>query len=183
MAMRRNSPPPPLDTDGLDRLALRYVERFATTRAKLVAYLDRKLRERGWAGDRPPDTAAIAQRMAEFRYVDDRAFAEARVRAMGRRGLGARRIADALRAAGVAGEDGESVQDAIADQAEASAIAFARRKRLGPFAAAPPADRRAEDRAFAAMLRAGHSLDRTRRILAMTPDDVARYEAESNEIG
>ncbi len=49
--------------------------------------------------------------------------------------------------------------------------------------AAPPADRRAADRAFAAMLRAGHDLDRTRRVLAMTADDVARYEAESDEIG
>ena len=65
----------------------------------------------------------------------------------------------------------------------ASAIAFARRKRLGPFALSPPADRRTQDRAFAAMLRAGHDLDRTRRVLTMTPDDVARYEAESGEIG
>ena len=39
----------PLDEQGLNGLALRYVERFATTRAKLRAYLDRKLRERGWA--------------------------------------------------------------------------------------------------------------------------------------
>jgi regulatory protein len=33
--------PGPLDSAALDRLALRYVERFATTRAKLAAYLAR----------------------------------------------------------------------------------------------------------------------------------------------
>ncbi|KTW08260.1 RecX family transcriptional regulator, partial [Sphingomonas sanguinis] len=38
----------------LERLALRYVERFATTEGKLVDYLTRKLRERGWAGEGAP---------------------------------------------------------------------------------------------------------------------------------
>ena len=37
----------PLDAAALDRLALRYVERFATTRGKLADYLRRKMRERG----------------------------------------------------------------------------------------------------------------------------------------
>src|SRR3546814_652087 len=67
----------PLDAAALDRLALRYVERFATTRAKLAAYLARKIRERGWAGARV-EPAEVASRMAALGYVDDRAFAEAR---------------------------------------------------------------------------------------------------------
>ncbi|HVJ00769.1 MAG TPA: RecX family transcriptional regulator, partial [Sphingomonas sp.] len=59
---RSRRPLSPLDRADLERLALRYVERFATTRARLAAYLDRKIRERGWAGEGSPDTVALAQR-------------------------------------------------------------------------------------------------------------------------
>ena len=74
----------------MDRLALRYVERFATTRGKLSDYLTRKIRERGWAGERPADPVAVAQRMADLGYVNDRLYAEAKAGAMTRRGLGAK---------------------------------------------------------------------------------------------
>jgi regulatory protein len=181
MTMRRDkSPPPPLDAAMLDRLALRYVERFATTRGKLRDYLRRKIRERGWDGQEAADVAGLADRMAELGYIDDRSFAEARVRAMGQRGLGERRISGALRAAGIEGEDSDAVQPSIEDQAEASAIAFARRRRIGPFARGE-VDRTAHDRAIGAMLRAGHDFDRSRRILAMTPQDVDRFDAESGD--
>ena len=169
MARDRRNPPPPLDAGTLDRLALRYVERYATTRGKLRDYLTRKLRERGWAGGAPADVAALAERLAGLGYIDDRGFAEARARSMGRRGLGARRIAGDLRAAGIEAEDSDALQPAIDAQADASAIAFARRRRIGPFAR-EVADRPARDRALAAMLRAGHDYDRARRVLAMTPE-------------
>ena len=47
---RERRQPPPLDAAALERLALRYVERFATTRGRLTDYLTRKIRERGWEG-------------------------------------------------------------------------------------------------------------------------------------
>jgi len=181
MTMRRpSSPPPPLDPSALERLALRYVERFATTRGKLRDYLTRKIRERGWEGEACPDVAGLAERMAELRYIDDLAFAEARVAAMGRRGLGARRIGGALHAAGIVAEDAAAVAPAIDEQAEASAIAFARRRRLGPFARAP-LDRAGEAKALAAMLRAGHSVDRARRVLALSADDLTQMGADAPE--
>ncbi len=65
-AQSRRKPRPPLDKSALDELALRYVGRFATTRAKLISYLGRKLRERGWAGSREADVAAVADRLAEL---------------------------------------------------------------------------------------------------------------------
>ncbi len=176
---RDRKPPPPLDAARIERLALRYVERYATTRGKLREYLARKIRERGWEGE-TIDIAALAERMAELGYIDDRGFAEARVGAMGRRGLGARRISGALRAAGIETADSEAVRPAMDDQADASAIAFARRKRIGPFAR-EIADRPQRDRAFAAMLRAGHDFERARRVLAMTLDEVDQFEADSAE--
>jgi regulatory protein len=178
MAMRTDRrPPPPLDGPQLERLALRYVERFATTRGKLASYLSRKLRERGWAGEGAPDPPAIAERMAALGYVDDRGFATARAAAMGRRGLGARRIAGAFREAGIGDDDAAAVAPAIAADAERSALAFARRRRIGPFAAAP-ADRAGREKALAAMLRAGHGLDMSRRIVALDADALAEFEAE-----
>jgi regulatory protein len=156
-----------LDAAALDRLALRYVERFATTRGRLTDYLRRKVRERGWEGA-PVDPRQIAERMAELGYVDDQAYAEARASTMARRGLGARRIAGAFRQAGIAEEDAEAVAPAIAESANDAALAFARRRRIGPWAREVP-DRPTAEKQVAAMLRAGHRLDLARRIVRMTP--------------
>jgi regulatory protein len=160
---------PPLDKRSLERLALRYVERFATTRARLTDYLARKIRERGWEGDRI-DPAEIAEKMAELGYIDDRSYAEAKAAAMGRRGLGARRVAGMLRQAGVQGDDAEAIVPAIQDRAVDTAITFARRRRIGPFAD-QVADRATREKQIAAMLRGGHSPALARRIAMMAPGD------------
>lgn len=167
-------PPPPLDAAGLDALALRYVERFATTRGKLAAYLKRKVRERGWSGP-PADPQAIAERMAGLGYVDDRAFAEAKARALVRRGYGARRVSQALHAAHVAPGDAAAALEGSEEQAFSSALAFARRRRFGPFAAAAPDDR-TRDRQIAAMLRAGHSFSLARRIISAPVGEVPEQD-------
>ncbi|WP_374943345.1 regulatory protein RecX [Sphingomonas sp.] len=166
-AKRERRPPPPLDAAALERLALRYVERFATTRGRLADYLKRKVRERGWEGT-PADPRAVADRMAELGYIDDRAYAEARATAMTRRGLGARRIAGAFRQAGIDDVDAQAVAPAIAESAGAAALAFARRRRIGPWAR-DRADRAGAQKQIAAMLRAGHRFDLARRIVALPP--------------
>lgn len=166
---RERRKPPPLDQAALDRLALRYVERFATTRGKLTDYLNRKVRERGWDGP-PADPRAVAERMAALGYVDDRAFAEARASAMSRRGLGERRVRTAFRAAGIDGEDAEAATSGLGAQAVETALAFARRRRIGPFAA-EPADRDQRDKQVAAMIRAGHGFTLARRIASLAPGE------------
>lgn len=168
-------PPPPLNRAALDALALRYVERFATTRGKLAAYLARKIRERGWDGP-PADPQAIAERMAGYGYVDDRAYAEAKARALTRRGYGARRVSQALHAAHVAPADAGQALEESADQAFESALAHARRRRFGPFANSP-SDEATRARQLAAMLRAGHDFALARRIVAAAPgEDLEPYD-------
>jgi regulatory protein len=162
---------PPLDEAALKALALAYAARFATTRARLLAYLARKLKERGWAGDTPPATEALADRLVALGYVDDKAYAGMKRRAMAARGLGPARVAMALTADGVAPEDRGDAPDAAA--ALASAIAFARRKRLGPFARVPASDPASRQRAMAAMLRAGHAASVARRVLALASAEEA----------
>jgi regulatory protein len=169
-ARRPTASPKPLDAAALERLALRYVERYATTRARLRQYLARKLRERGWEGPEVPPIDSLAERMAELRYVDDRVFAENKAAAMGRRGLGTRRVEEALRHAGVAAADVEAVADASADEAVESALRFAKRRRIGPFSAAA-ADRDMARKQVAAMVRAGHAPSVAWQIVRLSPGD------------
>lgn len=160
---------PPLDEGGLNELALRYVGRFATTRAKLRSYLARKLRERGWEGAREPDVAAIAERFAEQGYVNDASYALAKSQALTGRGLGKRRVAEALRAAGIDEEDGAAAQEHADEEAVSAALKFARRRRFGPYADSAPRDPRDKEKALAAMIRAGHRFELAKAILALPP--------------
>ena len=171
MAMSARKPPkprPPLDAARLDELALAYVGRFATSRAKLAAYLDRKLRERGWAGERPADVGTLVERLARLGYIDDKAFALSKARSLTARGYGERRVRQALRGAGIAEDDGEAARDHAVGEAVEAALRLARRRRIGPFANSPlsPKDR---ERALSAMLRAGHGFALARALLDMPP--------------
>lgn len=174
--MRRpKSPQRPLDAERLERLALFYAGRYAVTRAKLAAYLTRKLRERGWDGAGDPPVERLVARFAELGYVDDRAFADARAASLGRRGYGARRVDQALRAAGIGQEDGAAAREQARGQAWDAALRFAERKRIGPFAAERP-DRPGREKALAAMLRAGHPLGLARRIAGAAPGEIPAQE-------
>lgn len=172
MSRRRDphddSPIPPLDAAGLERIALAYVGRYATTRARLTAYLRRKLGERGWSGDGAAPVDALVERCATLGYVDDRQFAVMRAASLGRRGYGARRVGDALRAAGIKAEDSAEANVAATGSAWETAVAFARRRRIGPFAAIhADADRRRK--AMGAMMRAGHDFEISRRLVDAPP--------------
>ncbi|WP_114227003.1 MULTISPECIES: regulatory protein RecX [Sphingomonas] len=169
-ARRERRAPKPLDEERLRELALHYVGRFATTRAKLRTYLERKLRERGWAGAQPPDTAALVERIGELGYVDDRVFALAKAGSLTARGLGGRRVRQALHQAGVGEEDAAGGLDLAAGQAGESALRFARRKRIGPFALLRP-DPAGREKALAALVRAGHDFTLAKRIVAAEPGE------------
>jgi regulatory protein len=162
--MRRSNgrrPRPPLDQDRLKELALSYVGKYATTRAKLAAYLSRKVRERGWSDAGSPNIELLVERFADTGLVDDATFALAKSRSLSERGYGEGRVRQALRAAGITDPDSEAARELAADDAVASALRFARRRRIGPFA-----DR---EKAIAAMIRAGHSFELARVVAGMEP--------------
>ena len=155
---------PPFDEAGLEQAALHYAGRYATSRAKLAAYLHRKLRERGWAGPGEAPVERLIERMAALGYVDDRAFAVARATSLGRRGYGARRISAALHAAGVEEADAADAREVARADAWDAALRFARRRLFGPFAV-EDMSRESREKALGALLRAGHPLDLARRIV------------------
>ena len=169
--MRRTGtrkPRPPLDEERLKELALAYVARFATSRAKLRTYLARKLRERGWAGGGEPPVEALVESAARAGFVDDGAFALAKARSLTARGYGDRRVAQALRGAGIGESDGEEARAHARAEAVEAALHFARRRRIGPFATAAP-EPKAREKALAAMIRAGHGLGLSKAIVALAP--------------
>jgi len=171
---RHQKPRPPLDREALERIALHYVGRYATTRARLKSYLTRKVKERGFEGA-PPDLDSLAERLAGLGYVDDAAFAAARAASLQRRGYGERRIGEALRFAGIEDEEAQAVKEVARGGAWGAALRFAQRKRIGPYAteAADPAGRQ---KAFAAMMRAGHPFEIARRIVHTSPGDIPQSD-------
>jgi regulatory protein len=163
-------PRPPLDAKRLEELALRYVGRYATSRAKLVGYLARKVRERGWNGSDVPDFEAIASRFCELGYVDDAAYALAKSQSLTNRGYGKRRLEERLRTAGI-GEEGTAAREHADAHAVDAALRFAERRRIGPFGSSG-GDPHQREKAIAAMVRAGHSFSLARTIVSW-PEGVA----------
>jgi regulatory protein len=161
--------PRPLNAEQLRELALRYVGKYATTRAKLRQYLERKLRERGWDGEGDPNLDQIANRFAELGLVDDAAYALAKSRSLSGRGYGKRRVVEELRHAGVEEADGADAAAHADDAAVDAALSLARRRRIGPFAA-EPADPKQREKWIAAMIRAGHGFAIAKAISGLPPD-------------
>jgi len=168
---RQRKPPSALDEAKLRELALAYVSRFSTTRAKLRAYLGRKVRERGWAGDRDADVAGIVEAIAERGYVDDSGYALTKAQALTDRGYGKRRVMEKLRAAGVEEADGAPATEHAEAQAVRAALRFAERRRIGPFSTLAPDEASERDRQIAAMIRAGHPFRLARAITDLPPGE------------
>ncbi len=164
----------PLDPALLEKWALAYLERYASSAENLRRVLERRVRRR-IGGDRIDLAAAgvlIAAVVARYReagLLDDTAYAAARARRRLARGEPLRRIAAGLAAKGVGAADAASALAALREDAIdpdlAAACAFARRRRIGPFRAGPAAAaaRRHELAAFA---RAGFARNVAERVLA-----------------
>jgi len=181
-AKRREKPTPaPLDSARLRDLALSYVARFATSAAKLEAYLARKIRERGAEDELGPDAVrALVDRLVDLGYVDDEAYARAKSGGLLRRGYGARRVDQALRGAGI----DEEVCDAVRpDEAGArhAALTLVQKRRFGPYAV-QPADRAKREKQIAAMIRAGHGFDAARALIeAGSVDEAEQWAIELDD--
>ena len=127
--------------------------------------------------------------MIELGYVDDDAYARAKSRDLTARGYGARRVEQALWAAGVE----ENVrEDHAPSEAESrrAAVLLARERGFGPYGRrveedeAPEARHKRREKQVAAMLRAGHQFSHAAFILdASAPGEIDQWleEAEDDE--
>lgn len=162
----------PATVEHLERVALRYLERYAGTTERVRRVLARRVTQSVAEFGTDPDEGAraideVLGKLRRLGYLDDARFAVARVRSLRKRGKSARAVRAALSAQGVAQD---VVERALAEEegedAELEAArAFVRRRRLGPHRPAEARDAERE-KDLARLARAGFSYDVAVRALA-----------------
>ena len=160
----------------LERWALAYLGRFASSAENLRRVLRRRARRRSPASPEVVQQAeglidALVDRYRDSGLLDDAAYAAARVQSLHRRGESATKIRARLAAKGVenavAAEAVLALRGEIPDPDLAAACAFARRRRLGPYRRSA-ADPKRELGVFA---RAGFGRQVAERVLACADTD------------
>ncbi len=164
--MKQKTPPPPLSKQKLDELALTYVARYATTEVKLKRYLSRKIKERGMVDGVWIDLDDITQKLTQLGFVNDEHYAQMKTDSLLRRGYGKQRVVGALRQAGIAESTVENLTNIEDQSAMNAAMAFAKRRRFGPFYKGL-ITREIEQKQIAAFLRAGHDYATVKYILKL----------------
>jgi regulatory protein len=182
--LRTPAPKPP-DRAALHEAALAHLGRFAATEAQLLRVLQRRVQRwerRAREANVEPDsivagTAAglafareVVCRLVAAGAVDDATFAAARAQRLHREGRSRRAIAAHLAARGVAAETAGAALPADETSELDAAVAFARRRRIGPFRAGE-ADAARRLRELGALARAGFPRDVALRALAMNEAD------------
>jgi regulatory protein len=176
---RGRKPPKPLTKERLEKAALAYLERYASSAANLRRVLTRRAqRSAGVEGSADLDTArgwieALVARYQGAGLLDDRAYAEAQARSARRLGRSRRAIGERLKAKGIDAETASAAltaadEDAAEPDREA-ALAFARRRRIGPFRKTARAEHAQRD--MAALARAGFSYDIARDVIGGAPEE------------
>jgi regulatory protein len=166
-------PPRPVTSAYLQRAALSYLERYASSAENLRRVLRRKIEKRCRLRGEEPDpfyalVDDVVERSLRGGLVDDTRYARARVATLRRRGGSARAIQAKLSVKGVDRETiaaalGGEDRDRAADE-EAAAHAFARRRKIGPYR---PGERGPyRDKDMASLGRAGFPFDLVRRVIA-----------------
>ena len=181
----RPEAPSVLTTARLRDIALQYLGRQASSEANLRRVLARRLARAARGGAVEPAEARariddVIAGLSRSGLLDDRAFAEGRAASLRRRGFSAHGIRARLRAQGV---DRDLIEAALAAHdrpvplAElAAALAYARRRRLGPYRA--KLRRQYRDKDLASLSRAGFPYDIARRIV-----EAATAEELEGEVG
>jgi regulatory protein len=167
-------PPRKVTPAYLQRAALAYLERYASSAENLRRVLRRKVDKRcRLRGEDPAEFHEIIDEVVakslRSGLIDDTRYAEARVATLRRRGGSARAIQAKLSAKGV---DRTAIAAALEGEEgdeEQAALAFARRRKLGPFRPSERAPYRDKD--LAAMARAGFRFDVARDVVDAERDD------------
>ena len=162
----------------LERAAVFYLQRFASSSENLRQVLTRKARRRARASsqagedgpevDVAPLVDAVVARAVAAGLLDDRTYADAKLVSLLRRGTSARTARAALASKGVGAE---LVSAALAEAAPddlAQARRYAERRRLGPWRSRPDPSLRERD--LAALARAGFPYRVATQVLDADPD-------------
>lgn len=179
----RRRKPKKASPEYLERAALHYLERYATSAANLRRVLMRRVLRSAEAHGTDPDEGAaqvdaLIARYRESGLLDDAAYARLRAESLHRQGASRRLTRAKLAAKGVGAEDVEGALDALSEETPspdlAAACNYARRRRLGPWRNADRAAHR--DRDLAALGRQGFGYDVARTVVDAKDRDALEAE-------
>jgi regulatory protein len=165
-----------IDRELLERWALAYLGRYASSAENLRRVLLRRVRRRSPPGSEavPQAAALIASLVERYRragLLDDALYAAQRAQSLNRRGESMGKIRARLVAQGIENSTATDALSALRDETGdpdlAAACAFARRRRLGAYRSSAPD--RARD--LAALARAGFSRRIAEQVLACADTD------------
>lgn len=187
MREKRQKRPRRITPDYLERAALHYLERYASSSENLRRVLGRKVwKAAREGGEVDEDQAAgwidaLLDKLRRAGLLDDRAYAESRTVTLRRQGESIRGIRLKLAAKGVKRDAVEAALDADepGNDDVSAAVVYARRRRLGPWRAAAEREARRE-RDMAALARKGFPLAICRAVIDAADDTAA--EALADEI-
>lgn len=178
----------------LANIALHYLSRYAASEASLRRVLENrvrraKMRDEDFAADHEAHEKLkesinqIVEKHVASGVIDDKAYAQMKVRSLRRSGGSARKISMKLQQKGIkpklVDEALENVLEEDPTQTEENAaLAFAKRRRLGAFRSKLSLERMSEEKKaklkekdYATMARAGFSFDIIRDVLGKQDED------------
>lgn len=175
----------------LERAALFYLERYSSSAENLRRVLDRKVRRSIQQHGEPTTEIAagwIAELIARLQrngLLDDRTYAEGRVRRLYADGKSLGRIRQTLAAKGVLKPDIEAALERLQVEADGpisdlpAAAAYARKRGLGPYRTDPEQRRTMRQKDMGALARRGFSQNVAAKIL--NAESVSALEEILNE--
>jgi len=178
--------PKPATAKRLENIALYYLQRFAASSESLRRVLMRRVSKSVYYLDTDPTEGAAFVEDIIFRFqgsglLDDTIYAEGQVKSLFRRGLSRRAISNRLMEKGVDRAIIDIQLNALLednpDPDLKAAIAFAKRRRLGPFR---PADQRPDrrQRDLASLARGGFDFETANKVIH-AEDEMALEEMVS----
>jgi regulatory protein len=177
-------PPKKATARHLENVALWYLQRFAASADSLRRVLMRRVEKSARAHDTDRDEGAafVEDIIARFRrsgLLDDRVYAEGRTLSLHRRGISIRGIRARLAAKGVGADDIDAALAGLRDKTDdpdlVAAIAYARRRRIGPYRTRGDRDELME-RDLAALARQGFGYGIARRVIEARDTDELESE-------
>ncbi|MDE0993182.1 MAG: regulatory protein RecX [Rhodospirillales bacterium] len=170
----KSKTPRKITEHSLRNVALHYLQRYASSKENLKRVLKRRvMRSAQFHVDLDTEEASqwiesLVEQLAQTGLVDDRTYAEGRVRALFRRGVSPNGISQRLNQKGV---DAALIQEVIAelyretsDPNLMAAIKLVKRRRLGPYRLPEKREER-RDKDLAAVARAGFDFQTARKVI------------------
>ena len=164
---KKRRPTPPLSTSWLQAEAVRYLQRWPASEERVRRVLWKRVKRAqsfhgGTNAEAAPMVEAVIESLKKNKFVDDGRYARLWVDSLRRRGTSRRMIFKKLREKGVAQED---IAAAIehhepeegGDPEYESAVAYAKRRRLGPYRVPLDDSWERKRKDLASMARAGFS--------------------------